>query len=115
MFPQLDSDFWPNLCIYSDRDLQKITVKDQITPDLSSYQPLDTNSEVFQDKNYYFLFNRKFTGQQSAISKDEFSHLKSIGILWDDDFSQFVGNESGFLILPPYQLKIDSQTFSPFL
>jgi hypothetical protein len=56
-------------------------VKDQITPDLSSYQPLDTNSEVFQDKNYYFLFNRKFTGQQSAISKDEFSHLKSIGIL----------------------------------
>lgn len=114
MFPQLNSDFWPNFCIYSDRDLQKIAVKDQITPDLSSYQPLDTNSEVFQDKNYYFLFNRKFTGKQSAISKNQFSDVKSIWILGDDDFSQFVGYENGFLILPPYKLKIDSQTFSPF-
>ena len=115
MFSWVDSEDSPNLCISSDRDLQKITVKDQITPDLSSYQPLDANSEVFQDKNYYFLFNRKFTGQQSAIPKNQFSDVKSIWILGDDDFSQFVGYESGFLILPPYQLKVDSQTFSPFL
>lgn len=64
------------------------------------------------DLSYYFFNNFSDPIPRIAIEKTELPHFQFIGEIGIQDIESLVGYSNGYLVLPPYILEVNKDTFS---
>lgn len=116
---ELLHNFWPNrtrslFYITKGWDYSTLETK-ETTPNKNTLQSI-TNvlSWVFweDDLSYYFFNNFSDPTPRIAIGKEQLPQFQFIGEIGIQDVESLVGYSNGYLILPPYILEVDKDTFS---
>lgn len=117
LLPQLDQKRTPSLFYIDDHrsysllDAKKIAVNKQ---NLRSIAETFPNYNFLEDEHYYYFYDTPSSAAEwFASKKSDLPGFKALGYLGEQDVESIFGYSHGYIVVPPYLLPVDQNTYIP--